>query len=172
MVTRFTDIVNGLKGFDRKFTNGELVSKMLRSLLDDWSPLMILIENTKDVKTHPLEELYRTLITYELNNAEKKEKTRKSKEEMKKPPKQQNFLKSTNDEGSSSMNISDEELDDLVLLVKKWSGFCSNRRFQKKKKKKVKIRVKRLFAMIVTNSVTKESSVQIRRNSLRRKHSK
>ncbi|KAL2471640.1 UBN2 domain-containing protein [Abeliophyllum distichum] len=116
MITRFTDIINGLKGFDRKFTNGELVSKMLRSLSEDWNSLRMLIENTKDINTYPLEELYGTLMTYELNNAETKEKTRRSKEEMKEPPKKQIALKSTNDEGSSNTNMSDEELDDLVLL--------------------------------------------------------
>ncbi|KAL2492612.1 Uncharacterized protein Adt_28240 [Abeliophyllum distichum] len=82
MITRFTDIINGLKGFDRKFTNGELVSKMLRSLSEDWNSLKMLTENTKDVNTHPLKELYGTLMTYELNNIETKEKTRKSKEEI------------------------------------------------------------------------------------------
>ena len=87
MITRFTDIINGLKGFDRKFTNGELVSKMLRSLSEDWNSLRMLIENTKDINTYPLEELYGTLMTYELNNAETKEKTRRSKEEMKELPK-------------------------------------------------------------------------------------
>ncbi|XP_022866058.1 uncharacterized protein LOC111385861 [Olea europaea var. sylvestris] len=87
MITRFIDIVNGLKVFHHKFTNSELVSKMLRSLSEEWSPLRTLIENTKDVNTYPLEELYGTLMTYELNNAEIKEKMRKSKEESKKPPK-------------------------------------------------------------------------------------
>ncbi|KAL2470938.1 Zf-CCHC domain-containing protein/UBN2 domain-containing protein [Abeliophyllum distichum] len=105
---------------------------MLRSLSEDWNSLRMLIENTKDVNTYPLEELYRTLMTYELNNAETKEKTRRSKEEMKEPPKKKIALKSTNDEGSSNTNMSDEELDDLVLLVKKWKGFRNNRRFQKK----------------------------------------
>ncbi|KAL2541904.1 UBN2 domain-containing protein [Abeliophyllum distichum] len=119
MITRFTDIINGLKGFDRKFTNGELVSKMLRSLSEDWNSLRMLIENIKDVNTYPLEELYGTLMTYELINAKTKKKTRKSKEEMKEPPKRQIALKLTNDEGSSNKNMSDEELDDLVLLVKK-----------------------------------------------------
>ncbi|KAL2525600.1 UBN2 domain-containing protein [Abeliophyllum distichum] len=119
MITSFTDIINGLKGFDRKFTNGELVSKMLRSLSEDWNSLRMLIENTKDVNTYPLEELYGTLMTYELNNAETKEKTRRSKEEMNEPHKKQIALKSTNDERSSNTNISDKELDDLVLLVKK-----------------------------------------------------
>ena len=32
MITRFTNIVNGLKGLDRKFTNDELMNKILRSL--------------------------------------------------------------------------------------------------------------------------------------------
>ncbi|KAL2526586.1 CCHC-type domain-containing protein [Abeliophyllum distichum] len=95
----------------------------------------MLIENTKDVNTYPLEELYGTLMTYELNNAETNEKTRKSKEEMKEPPKRQIVLKSTNNEGSSNMNMSDEEYDDLVLLVKKLRGFRNNWQFQKKEDK-------------------------------------
>ncbi|KAL2519559.1 Uncharacterized protein Adt_15806 [Abeliophyllum distichum] len=60
---------------------------MLRSLSKDWNSLKMLIENTKDVNTYPLEELYRTLMTYELNNIETKEKTRRSKEDMKEPHK-------------------------------------------------------------------------------------
>lgn len=35
MITCFIDIVNGIKGFDQKFTNGELVSKVLRSLSEE-----------------------------------------------------------------------------------------------------------------------------------------
>ncbi|KAL2518211.1 Uncharacterized protein Adt_14458 [Abeliophyllum distichum] len=110
MITHFTDIINGLKDFDRKFTNGELVSKILRSLSEYWNSLRMLIENTKDVNTYPLEELYRTLMAYELNNTEIKEKTRKIKEEMKEPPKRQIALKSTNGVDSSNMNMSDKEL--------------------------------------------------------------
>ncbi|CAI9782733.1 unnamed protein product [Fraxinus pennsylvanica] len=83
MITRFTNIVNGLKGFDRKFTNGELVSKMLRSLSEDWRSLKMLIEYTKDINSYPLEELHGTLMTYEINNAKTKEKTKKRKEESK-----------------------------------------------------------------------------------------
>ncbi|KAL2475253.1 Uncharacterized protein Adt_35989 [Abeliophyllum distichum] len=100
---------------------------MLRSLSVDWNSLITLIENTKDVNTCPLDELYGTLMTYELNNAKTKEKTRRSKEEMKEHPKKQIVLKLTNDKRSSNTNMSDEELDDLVLLVKKWRGFRNNR---------------------------------------------
>ncbi|KAL2471097.1 CCHC-type domain-containing protein [Abeliophyllum distichum] len=67
--------------------------------------------------------------------SETKEKTRRSKEEMKEPPKKQIAVKSTNDEGSSNTNMSDEELDDLVLLVKKWRGFQNNRTECPSKKK-------------------------------------
>ncbi|KAL2492237.1 UBN2 domain-containing protein [Abeliophyllum distichum] len=119
MITCFIDIINGLKGFDRKFINGKFVSKILRSLSEDWNSLSMLEENTKDVNTYPLEELYGTLLTYELNNAETNERIRQSKEEMKEPPKLQIALKFTNDEGSSNTNMSDEELNDLVLFVKK-----------------------------------------------------
>ncbi|KAL2491786.1 UBN2 domain-containing protein [Abeliophyllum distichum] len=119
MITRFTNIINGLKGFDQKFTNGELLSKTLRSLSKDWNSLRMLIENTKDVNTYPLEGLYGILMTDDLNSAETSEKTIKSKEEMKEPPKRQIALKLTNVEGSSSMNMNDEELDNLALLVKK-----------------------------------------------------
>ncbi|KAL2486143.1 Uncharacterized protein Adt_30899 [Abeliophyllum distichum] len=108
---------------------------MHRSLSEDWNSLKMLLENTKNINTYLLEELYGTLMTYELNNAETKEKTRKSKKEMKGPPKQQISLKSTNDEGSSDTNMSDEELDNLVLLVKKLRGFRNNWQFQKKEEK-------------------------------------
>ncbi|KAL2454792.1 Uncharacterized protein Adt_47706 [Abeliophyllum distichum] len=64
-----------------------------------------------------------------------KGETKKSKKEIKEPPKRQIALKSTKDEGSSNMNMSDEELNDLVLLVKKRRGFRNNQRFQKKEDK-------------------------------------
>ncbi|KAL2505370.1 Uncharacterized protein Adt_20991 [Abeliophyllum distichum] len=129
----------------------------------------MLIENTKDVNTYPLEELYETLMTYELNNVETKDKTRRSKEEMKEPPKTQIALKTTNDEGPSNTNMSDEELDDLVLLVKKWRGFRNNRRFKKKRMTKEKRKTKRSYAMIVTNLVIRGPNVRIKRSSLKRK---
>ena len=50
MITRFTYIVNGLKALDRKLTNDELVSKILRSLLESWTTLKTVIETTKTTK--------------------------------------------------------------------------------------------------------------------------
>lgn len=101
---------------------------MLRSLSEEWSPLKMLIENTKDINTYSLEELYGTLMTYELNRTETKKKMLNSKEEER----GQVAFKSIVDECTSSKNMKDEELDDLVLLVKKWKGFRQKYRFQKK----------------------------------------
>ena len=39
MINRFTDIINGLKALDQKLINGELVSKILRILLNSWTTL-------------------------------------------------------------------------------------------------------------------------------------
>ncbi|KAL2505570.1 Uncharacterized protein Adt_21191 [Abeliophyllum distichum] len=142
---------------------------MLRSLSEDWNSLRMLIENTKDVNTYPLEELYGTLMTYELNNAETKEKTRKSKEEIKEPPKKQIALKSTNDEGSSNTNMSDEELDDLVLLSQEMERFSKTIEDFKRKMIKVKRKTRKSYAMIVTNPVIRGPNVQTRRSTPKRK---
>ncbi|KAL2517805.1 Uncharacterized protein Adt_14052 [Abeliophyllum distichum] len=144
---------------------------MLRPLLEDWNSLMMLIENTKDVNIYPLEELYGTLMTYELNNVETKEKTRKSKEEMKEPPKGQISLKLTNDEGSFNTNMSDEDLDNLALLSRNREDF-EIIGDSKRKKTKVKRKTKRLYAMIVKNPVTRGPNVQIRRSLPKRKYFK
>lgn len=80
----------------------------------------MLIENTKDINTYHLEEFYGTLMTYELNHAETKEKSRNAKDEEKNDStRRQITLKSSNDEETSNSNKSDDELDDLVLFVKK-----------------------------------------------------
>ena len=55
MITRITDIINGLKALDRKLTNDELVSKILRSLPESWTTLKTVIETTKTTKKYTIE---------------------------------------------------------------------------------------------------------------------
>ena len=74
MITRLTNIVNGLKGLDRKFTNNELVNKILRSLPESWITLKMVIETTKTIVKYTLEEIYIVLMTHELNITESKTK--------------------------------------------------------------------------------------------------
>ncbi|KAL2541836.1 Uncharacterized protein Adt_02814 [Abeliophyllum distichum] len=133
---------------------------MFRSLSEDWNSLRMLIENTKDVNTYPLEELYGTLMTYELNNAETKEKTRRSKEEMKEPHKRQIALKS-NDEKFSNTNMSDEELDFLSRNREDFKTINDFKRMMIKEKRKIK----RSYAMIVTNLVIRGPNARTKRSS-------
>ena len=84
MITRFTDIVNGLKALDRNLTNNELVSKILRSLPELWTTLKIVIETTKTTQKYTFEKLYGVLMTHELNMAETKAKIQRVKIKWKK----------------------------------------------------------------------------------------
>ena len=57
MFTRFTDVVNGLKGLEKSFSDFELVNKILRSLPKSWDPKVTAIQEAKDLSNFPLEEL-------------------------------------------------------------------------------------------------------------------
>lgn len=171
MITHFTDIVNGLKGFDRKYTNDELVSKMLRSLSEDWSLLRMLIENIKDINISPLEELYGTLMTYEPNNAEVKKKTRKNKEESNEPSKRQIALNLAIDEETTNDNMNDE--DSMI-----WSFLSKNRGASeiienfKRRMKMLKREARKLYDTIVTSSVTKDPNVRTKGRISRKRYYK
>lgn len=43
MYTRFTDVVNSLKGLGKSFSDFELVNKILRSLPKSWDPKVMVI---------------------------------------------------------------------------------------------------------------------------------
>ncbi|CAL9079153.1 unnamed protein product [Musa textilis] len=66
MYTRFTDVVNGVKALGKGFFNFELVTKILRSLPKSWDLKVTAIQEAKDLKTFPLEELVGSLMTYEM----------------------------------------------------------------------------------------------------------
>ncbi|CAL9078844.1 unnamed protein product [Musa textilis] len=66
MYTRFTIVVNGLKVLRKGFSNFELVTKILRSLPKSWDPKLTAIQEAKDLKNFPLEELIGSLMTYEM----------------------------------------------------------------------------------------------------------
>ena len=66
MYTRFTDIVNGLKGLGKGFSDFELVNKILRSLPKCCDPKVMAFQEAKDLNNFPLEELIGSLMTYEM----------------------------------------------------------------------------------------------------------
>ena len=69
MFTRFTDVVNGLEGLGKRVSEQDKVSKILRCLLPKWNSKMEAIEEAKNLKELPLEELIGSLMTYEMKIA-------------------------------------------------------------------------------------------------------
>ncbi|KAL6327162.1 hypothetical protein AAG906_015201 [Vitis piasezkii] len=71
MITRFTDIVNGLEALGKTYKESEKVMKILRSLPSKWHTKVIAIQEAKDLTKLPMEELIGSLMTYEINLAKK-----------------------------------------------------------------------------------------------------
>ena len=66
MFTRFTYIVNGLKGLGRQISEAEKVDKTIRSPPSKWDFKTNAIEKAKNLKKLHLEELVGSLMTYEI----------------------------------------------------------------------------------------------------------
>ena len=69
MFTRFTNVVNGFEGLGNRVSEGDKVSKILRCLPTKWNSKTEAIEEAKNLKELPLEELINSLMTYELKIA-------------------------------------------------------------------------------------------------------
>ena len=66
MYTYFTDVVNSLKAIGKCFLNFELVNKILRSLPKSWDSKVTVIQEAKDLNNFLLEELFSSLMIYEM----------------------------------------------------------------------------------------------------------
>ena len=67
MITRFTNIVNGLKALGKTYKESENVMKILRSLPSKWHTKVIAIQEAKTLTKLPMEELLGSLMTYKIN---------------------------------------------------------------------------------------------------------
>ena len=81
MITRFTDIFNGLEALGKTYKESKTVMKILRSLSSKWHTKVIVIQEAKDLTELPLEELIGSLMTYEINLAKKQQEGEDKKEE-------------------------------------------------------------------------------------------
>ena len=80
MFARFTDVVNGLEGLGKRVSEQDKVSKILRCLPPKWNSKTEAIEEAKNMKELPLEELIGSLMTYEMKIArQEKEMQEESK---------------------------------------------------------------------------------------------
>lgn len=66
MLTRFTNIINGLKSLGMSYPNVDNVSKILRSLPESWDPKVGAIQEAKDLTKLSKDELLGSLMTYEI----------------------------------------------------------------------------------------------------------
>ena len=73
MITRFTDIVNGLEVLGKIYKEFEKVMKILRSLPSKWDANVTVIQEAKDLTKLLLEKLIGSLMTYEINLAKKQQ---------------------------------------------------------------------------------------------------
>ncbi|WKA00278.1 hypothetical protein VitviT2T_018651 [Vitis vinifera] len=71
MITRFTDIVNGLEVLENTYKESKKVMKILRSLPSKWHTKVTTIQEAKDLTKLPMEELIGSLMTHEINLAKK-----------------------------------------------------------------------------------------------------
>ena len=73
MITRFTNIVNGLEALGKTYNESEKVMKILKSLPSKWHTKVTAIQEAKDLTKLSLEELIGSLMTYEINLAKKQQ---------------------------------------------------------------------------------------------------
>jgi len=66
MFTRFTDITNSLIALGKKYSQVEMVRKLLRALTSDWEKKTTAIEEANDISKLTVEDLIGNLMAYEV----------------------------------------------------------------------------------------------------------
>ena len=109
---KLNDIVNSAYNLDEIYDQPKIVRKIFRSLTEDFRPKMTTITESKDVDSIPIDELVRSLQSYELDLP----KTNKSKSMA---------LKSIDD---IDRNGFDDELSstEIAYLAKNFRKFLRN----------------------------------------------
>ena len=122
MFTRFTDVVNGLEGLGKRVSEQDKVSKILRCLPPKWNSKTEAIEEAKNMKELPLEELIGSLMTYEMKIAtQEKEMQEESK-------KKSIALKAQEEKVVEEAKLSNME-DDITLITKRMQKFMIKNKF-------------------------------------------
>ena len=127
MITRFTEIVNGLEALGRVINESEKVMKILRSLPSKWHTKVTAIQEAKDLTKLPMEELLGSLMTYEISL------TKQLQESEDKKKKSIALKATTKDEEDVEEEKPSEEDDDLALITRKLNKYMRGERFRGKK---------------------------------------
>ena len=113
MFNRFTNVVNGLEGLGNRVSEENKVSKILRCLPPKWNSKTKAIEEAKNLKELPLEELIGSLMTYEMEIARQEKEMQEEKGKKKSIA-----LKAQEEKVVEETKINDIK-DDVALIKKK-----------------------------------------------------
>ncbi|WJZ84635.1 hypothetical protein VitviT2T_004230 [Vitis vinifera] len=127
MITRFTDIVNGLEALGKTYKESEKVMKILRFLPSKWHTKVTAIQEAKDLTKLPMEELVGSLMTYEINL------TKKLQEGEDKKKKSIALKATTKEEEDVEEEKPSDEDDDLALITRKLNKYMRGERFRGRK---------------------------------------
>ncbi|KAL6345476.1 hypothetical protein AAG906_017196 [Vitis piasezkii] len=123
MITRFTDIVNGLEALRKTYKESEKVMKILRSLPSKWHTKVTAIQEAKDLTKLPMEELIGSLMTYEINLAKLQEGEYKKKKSI-------TLKATTKEEEDVEEEKPSEEDDDLAIITRKLNKYMRGERLR------------------------------------------
>ncbi|WKA06307.1 hypothetical protein VitviT2T_024210 [Vitis vinifera] len=127
MITRFTDIVNGLEALGNTYKESEKVMKILRLLPSKWHTKVTAIQEAKDLTKLPMKELIGSLMTCQINLAKKLQEGEDKK-------KKNIALKATTkEEEDVEEEKPSEEDDDLSLITRKLNKYMRGERFRGRK---------------------------------------
>ena len=144
--TRFMHIINQLKALSKRYTNAEMMRKILISLSNAWHPKVITIKKAKDLNVLSLDALIRSLKTHEIKLIEfSKETIRKGKsialKSTQKRTQSSKAMKASeefegDEEDSSSSSSSSDEIAHLARkILKAWIKRKKKNLIPKKDKK-------------------------------------
>ena len=117
MTARFMHIINQLKALGKRYTNGKIVRKILRSLSKAWHPKVTAIQEAKDLNVLSLDALIGSLKTNEIElNEVAKETVKKGKsialKSVQKKAQSSKVLKASKDTKEENQDSSDDDDDD------------------------------------------------------------
>ncbi|GAV85742.1 UBN2 domain-containing protein, partial [Cephalotus follicularis] len=119
MFSRFTNIINALQTLDKTYSNSEMVRKILRCLPRSWMSKVTAIEEAKNLKVLPLEDLIRSLMTHELSMQNKDDD-----EEKEKKKKKIVALKSSQAKDSED----DDDDEELAFITRRFKKFLTSKK--------------------------------------------
>ena len=158
MTTRFIHIINQLKALGKRYSNVEMVRKILRILSKAWGPKVTTIQEAKDLNLLNLDTLIGSLKTHEIELKESFEQTNRRCKSitLKSIHKRSNSSKALKaseefdeEEEESFDNEDDDEKDEIAHLAerisKAWIRRKKKRGFVPKKDKKGKVKQSKII---------------------------